>query len=226
MIEAVLFDFAGTLFMPRFGAARVEAAARTLGLHLPGDEYGRLAEACWAAGIPGGPPPREVPSELRALYDHRDLSSTAHRAAYAGLISTVELPDPRLAGAIYDQVREPEGWLLYADARAVLDALERRGLRIGVLSNVGFDLRPILLGHSLGQLARYCTLSYAVGAVKPDPRIFEAALRTIRSEPSQTLMVGDHEVDRGGEALGIRTLILPMSSAGGRHGLEAVLELI
>ena len=69
-------------------------------------------------------------------------------------------------------------------------------------------------------------MSYLVGAVKPDRQIFEAALRAVGSEPARTLMVGDHEVDRGGEAVGIRTLILPMSAPGGDHGLSAVLETI
>jgi FMN phosphatase YigB (HAD superfamily) len=226
MIDTVLFDFAGTLAMPRFGPEQVRAAGCSLGLSLSRDECRRIAEECWAAGIPGGPPPRRVPTGIRSAYDDRDLSSEAHRAAYVGLISTVGMPDPRLAGAIYYHAQKPEGWLLYADARGVLGALERRGVRVGVLSDVGFDLGPILLGHGLATLARCCTMSYVVGAVKPDPRIFDAALAAIGSEPATTLMVGDHKVDRGGEALGIRTLILPMSAPGGDHGLRAVLELV
>jgi FMN phosphatase YigB (HAD superfamily) len=226
MIDTVLFDFAGTLAMPRFGPEQIRAAASSLGLSLSRDECRRIAEECWAAGIPGGPPPRLVPCDIRSAYDDRDLSAEAHRAAYVGLISSVRMPDPKLAGAIYDQAQRPDGWLLYADARGVIEALESRRVRIGVLSNVGFDIRPILLGHGLASLARVCTMSYLVGAVKPDRRIFEAALRAIGSESARTLMVGDHEVDRGGEAVGIRTLILSMSAPGGDHGLSAVLELI
>jgi HAD superfamily hydrolase (TIGR01509 family) len=226
MIDTVLFDFAGTLAMPRFGPEHVQAAARSIGLSLSSQECGRIAAECWSAGLPGGPPPRVVPSDIRSPYDERDLSSDAHRAAYVGLIATVGMPDQRLAGAIYDQAQRPEGWLLYADARGVIEALERRGVRVGVLSNVGFDIRPILLGQGLEMLARFCTMSYVVGATKPDPRIFEAALRAIGSEPARALMVGDHEVDRGGEAVGIRTLILPMSPPGGEHGLSAVLGLL
>jgi hypothetical protein len=40
-------------------------------------------------------------------------------------------------------------------------------------------------------------------------------------------MVGDHPTDDdGGGALGIRTLILPMSPPGARHGLDRVLALV
>lgn len=227
MIDTVIFDFAGTLFMPRFGAEQVRKAAESLGLELAAEDCLRLAGDCWAAGFPGGPSPTVVPDQLRPIYDHRDLSSEHHRAAYVGLISAIDHPHRDLPGAIYELVLQPENWMLYADAREVIEALKRRDIRIGVLSNVGFDIRPILVGHGLGALAPFCTMSYAVGVVKPDPRIFEAALRALGSEPSRTLMVGDHaDADRGGEALGIRTLILPMSSPGGDHGLAQVLELI
>lgn len=227
MIDTVLFDFAGTLVMPRFGPQQVREAARSLGLDLPAEECGQLADGCWAAGFPGGPGPEAVPDRLQSVYDRRDLSSEDHRAAYVGLIATVAHPHPGLPDAIYDQILQPAAWVLYADARGVMEVLEHRGIRIGVVSNVGFDIRPILVAHGLGALARFCTMSYMVGAIKPDPRIFEAALHGLGAEPGATMMVGDHaEVDRGGEALGIRTLILPMSSPGGDHGLSEVLDVI
>lgn len=227
MIDTVLFDFAGTLVMPRFGPEQVSDAARSLGLELSCEDCRALAEECWAAGFPGGPGPQALPDRLRAVYDRRDLSSEDHRAAYVGLISTVALPHPGLGEGIYDQILRPEAWVLYADARGVVEALEHRGIRIGVISNVGFDIRPILSGHRLEVLARRCTMSYVVGAIKPDPRIFEVALDALGAEPSTTIMVGDHaEADRGGEAIGIRTLILPMSSPGGEHGLAEVLGVI
>jgi FMN phosphatase YigB (HAD superfamily) len=48
----------------------------------------------------------------------------------------------------------------------------------------------------------------------------------VGADPAATLMVGDNAVDdTGGLALGIRTLLLPMSPAGEPHGLDAVLAL-
>jgi putative hydrolase of the HAD superfamily len=196
-----------------------------VGLDLAADDLRRLADDYTVAGVPGGPYPTTIPDHVRSLYARRDLSSEAHRAAYLGLLSTVRHPDPDLPAAIYERILDPGGWTPYADARQVVEELERRGVRVGLISNVGFDIRPILRAHGFEQLARSAVLSFEVGAVKPDPRIFEAALAALGSDASGTLMVGDHpETDLGGEALGIRTLILPMTPAGTVHGLAQVLS--
>lgn len=56
---------------------------------------------------------------------------------------------------------------------------------------------------------------------KPDQRIFEAPVRALDCDPADTLIVGGHpDDDCGGEALGIRTVILPMSAPGSDHGLR------
>jgi putative hydrolase of the HAD superfamily len=226
-IQAVLFDFAGTLFMPQPASQFVRKAANDLGLDLSPDDCERLAAECLKAGFPGGPYPETVPEHLRALYEQRDFSSDAHRTAYTGLLSTVEFRRPGLPEAIYEQIREPTSWIPYPDTRGVIEALHRRDVRAGVISNVGFDLRPILHADGFEDLACRCTMSFEVGAAKPDPRIFEAALDTLQADASRTLMVGDHEtVDRGGEMLGIQTVILPMTAPGSDHGLSRILELL
>lgn len=225
--QGVLFDFAGTLFMPRAVNEFVFAASEKLKLDLAPSECGRLASECLTAGFPGGPLPETVPQHLRAAWKARDLSSDAHRAAYTGLLSTVGMPHPELPERIYEQIREPESFVPYADALRVITELRRRGIRVGLISNVGFDLRPVLQAHGFPELAQYCTLSFEVGAAKPDRRIFDAALRTLGSDASCTLMVGDHEPDdRGAEVLGMKTLILPMTAPGSDHGLTKILELV
>lgn len=64
-----------------------------------------------------------------------------------------------------------------------------------------------------------------VGYVKPDIRIFEAALEAIGCSARESLMVGNNGRDvTGGTSLGIRTLILPRTT-GPVHGLAAVLAI-
>jgi putative hydrolase of the HAD superfamily len=176
------------------------------------------------AGLPGGPYPAEVPAHLGDIYANRDLSAAAHREAYVGLLSTVAEP---LAEVLYAQVLRPDGWLPYPDARGVVGALRNGGFRLGIVSNVGFDLRPILRRHGFEALAASCTLSYEHGVAKPDAAIFHAAIRSLDAEPSETLMVGDHPVaDGAASAIGCRVLLLPMSTPGDVHGLEQVLRLV
>jgi len=45
-------------------------------------------------------------------------------------------------------------------------------------------------------------------------------------KPSETLMVGDHEVDRGAERAGMRVFILPAEFDEDVRGLAAVFDLL
>ena len=224
--RAVLFDFAGTLFMPAPPEVMMQSALRSLDLATEPGTVKRLARDYARAGIAGGPYPDQVPDALAPLYAQRDLSPENHRRAYVGLMSQVAGP-PGLPEAFYAGLLRPENWVPYADVPAVVETLDAQGIVIGVISNVGFDLRPILRGHGLAALAERLTMSFEVGATKPDPAIFRAALGTLGTRPGETLVVGDNaEADDGGLALGMATLLLPMTSPGSEHGLEVVTRLV
>ena len=226
-IDTVLFDFAGTLLMPRPPEELVEAAATGLGLSLRAADLAALSAEYLRVGLPGAPYPASVPPQLAELYAGRDVSSAAHRAAYVGLLETVDSPDERLPQATYEQILRPESWVAYADAVDVVDRLLARGVRVGVLSNVGFDIRPILREHGFAALAEHCTLSFELGVTKPSPEIFLAALEDLGATPEQTLMVGDNpSADAAAVNIGCRTLLLPMSEPGAVQGLAAVLRLL
>jgi len=226
-VRGVLFDVAGTLAMPEDRDAWLAGAAASLGL-APPDDAATLAAELERVGRPGGPYPATVPDALLDIYNNRDAGPQAHRAAYAGLLATApSLPDPRLATALYERILAPEGWVAYPDAAPALAALREGGVRIAAVSNVGFDLRPVLAGLGLLDHLDAIVLSYEVGAVKPAPRIFAAACTALGVAPAEALMVGDHALADGGAAdAGIRTLLIPMSAAGEPHGLDAVLRLV
>lgn len=224
-IRAVLFDFAGTLFAPRPTVECVRLAGERTGFALSDAEAADLAERYLAAGFPGAPYPADVPAHLVDAYARRDLGPGEHRTAYVGLLSTVPSPVPGFTERLYEQILSPDGWVPYADAHEVVTGLIGRGLRVGVISNVGFDLRPVLRHHGLAELAERSTFSFEHGFTKPDPRLFAQALKSLEATADETLMVGDHaEADAGGEALGIRTVIWPMSPPGAIHGLRRVLD--
>ena len=226
-IRAVLFDFAGTVLMPLDAPTWVTHAANRAGVRLAQDEIAALAQRYLEAGLPGGPYPDDVPEEVARMYAVRDLGPEEHRAAYMGLLSTVPEPAPGFTQAMYEEVLGPEGWVAYPDAAPAVSALQDAGLRVGLISNIGYELRPILAAHGLGDLAQRCTLSCEHRIMKPDVRLFQAALAQLESEPGETLMVGDHATaDTGGVALGMRTLVLPMTPPGPPHGLDAVLRLV
>jgi HAD superfamily hydrolase (TIGR01549 family) len=225
-IRAVLFDFAGTLFARQRAEREVALAAETLGVALSRPECERLGAQFLAAGMPGGPYPASIPDKVAPIYAERDLGPDRHRAAYLALLSSVPAPKG-LAEAVYERVRTADGWIAYSDAQATIQALIERDVSVGLVSNVGFDLRPILNAHGMDQLALHASLSFELGVAKPSPVIFKHALASLDAVPADALMVGDHPVADGGAAeIGVRTLILPMSPPGSQHGLAQVLDLV
>jgi HAD superfamily hydrolase (TIGR01549 family) len=154
----------------------------------------------------------------------RDLSFADHARVFHRLIDAGPGVDRSLADALYEVMLDT--WHAYDDAAPTLAALRERGLPVCLLSNAGVPIRPVLDREGLGGLYDHIVLSYEVGAVKPDPRIFRAALDALGLPAADVLMVGDNaHDDGGGAALGIRTLILPRT-AGRRHGLGVVLGLV
>jgi putative hydrolase of the HAD superfamily len=221
----VLFDFAGTLFMPAPPEELMAIALARLGLAPGQREVERLAREYGQAGIAGGPYPGHVPDGLSESYAQRDLSAENHRRAYVGLAATVDGP-PELPEVFYDELLRTESWMPYADAVPVVKAVSARGVVAGVISNVGFDLRPVLRGYGLSGLSERLAMSYEIGATKPSPEIFAAALEMLGTTAEQTLMVGDNpDADQGGLALGMPTLLLPMTPPGSVHGLSVVLSI-
>jgi len=102
-------------------------------------------------------------------------------------------------------------WNLPApEARAVLEGLAARGLRIAVVSNSNGSVEAIL--REVGLLDRLDAVvdSAVVGIEKPDPRIFRRAARALGIEPGEAVHVGDlYSVDvLGARAAGCRAILL------------------
>jgi HAD superfamily hydrolase (TIGR01509 family) len=156
--------------------------------------------------------------------NERDRDPEKHREVFDRVIAAVPGLDLELADALYQIMHRQ--WDVYDDVLPVLKALRDKGVRVAMLSNVGFDLSPTLARTGVDELLDGVVMSYAVGAVKPDPAIFQNALDTLGLPASEVLMVGDAwQDDAGAAALGVRTLILPRTDDPS-HGLELVVRLV
>jgi HAD superfamily hydrolase (TIGR01509 family) len=154
----------------------------------------------------------------------RDLSFEAHSRVFHELIGAGPAVDRSLADALYDCMLST--WHAYDDTLPTLRALRAAGIGICLLSNAGVPIRTVLDRDGVSPEVDAVVLSYEVGCVKPDVRIFEAALAALGLPASEVLMVGDNANDDGGGThLGLRTLILPRT-AGSVHGLAAVTALV
>ncbi|MFC7217649.1 HAD-IA family hydrolase [Streptomyces polyrhachis] len=209
IIKGVLFDASGTLLRIESALSALRALLDRHGIAAADEEVRACAQRLDAAGaIPGGTPPQVVPAPLAEVWEARDESPAQHRAAFTGLAREVELPWPGLdVGEIYDRSMTADAWRLYPDALEVLGALRERGLRTAVVSNVGFDWRPVFTALGLDPYLDAHVFSYEVGLVKPDPRIFQLACAKLDLAPREVLMVGDERrKDGGAVAAGCRYL--------------------
>jgi HAD superfamily hydrolase (TIGR01549 family) len=229
ILEAVLFDFSHTLFRPEAGAEWVRQAGAIAGARLADDETARIAadiERLLAA-------PEHAESQVG-----RDLSREAHRAAIGSVLEAVETTVEGLSEALYERLIAPEAWEPYVDAEPVLRALKSAGLKVGVVSNIGWDIRGSFRRHGLDRFVDSYTLSYEHGLEKPDPELFASACRELSVSPAATVMVGDNPVADGGAVrAGIAAYVLAGAGANGRaaawgadsgsdtRGLTPVLQL-
>jgi putative hydrolase of the HAD superfamily len=79
----------------------------------------------------------------------------------------------------------------YPEVPAVLRAVRDRGIRIVICSNWDWDLREAVTESGLAHAVDAMVSSAWVGARKPHPRIFAAALAEAGVDPVEVLFVGD-----------------------------------
>ncbi len=187
-IRAVFFDVVGTLarFVPEQEELLVEAAA-TQGMivTLEDARKGFAAAGEWWNRVVGQRYRRVGAAERHMLnleYDRRLFGA-------AGLDMAAE----QLSEVFRELLRRgrPSRLQTYEDAPPVLDALRRRNLVIGVVSNMGRDLPQVLEELGLAGFLEVAVSSGEVGVSKPDRRIFGEAIRRAGVAASEAMYVGD-----------------------------------
>jgi HAD superfamily hydrolase (TIGR01549 family) len=182
-IETVLFDFGGTLDSDGVPwKERFYALYRAEGLNLSAEAF---APAFYAA----------------------DDALVGALAPTTGLKETVDLLAANLEAELGRRGRGPEGndiargqrvasrflsetSAAFARNRPVLETLGER-YRLGVVSNFYGNLEAVCESSGLGPLFGVMMDSQRVGAEKPEPAIFRAALDALHAAPETSVMVGD-----------------------------------
>ncbi|HEX2785509.1 MAG TPA: HAD family hydrolase [Ilumatobacteraceae bacterium] len=215
-LRGVLFDFGYTLFAHAPLAVTISDCARRLGTELSDERATALAHRIDEAAM--------APAELA---HPRDFDSTVWADRWKVLYGIADEFGDGLGSSIYQSMHDPHQWIPYRQAASTLRALEASEIRVGVVSNTGWDVRRVFAAHSMATHVASFTLSYEVGAVKPDPRIFTVACESLGLSVHDVLMVGDDpRSDGGAVAVGICTLLLPPGHRGSDNGLGAVPRLV
>ncbi len=203
-IEAVTFDFWNTIARVPPGAmteARrrgVAAACAECGVEVDAElltrsleEVGRSWEDSWGAGEHLHP--REAAEMLVRVLGVEGAAEELVAEAFLGAGREAELE-------------------LSPGIGATLEALAARGVRLGIVCDVGFTRGELLRGllADEGLLSHFSGWAFSdeVGHYKPSPEIFEAALAALGAEPEGAMHVGDlRRTDvAGAAALGMRTV--------------------
>jgi putative hydrolase of the HAD superfamily len=198
-LSCVFFDAAGTLFQLREPVGQTyarEAAAR--GFHADPAALEAGFRAAWKAAPaplhPEGSPPED---------DDADWWRALVTTAFTHALHPAPPPGPQemepLFAALYTRFRDPALWSLYDDVLPALDLLQGRSAdgtarwRLFVLSNFDRRLHSILAGLGIASRFESVILSSEVGASKPHPRIFRAALQAAGVPADLCLHIGDDE---------------------------------
>ena len=213
-MSAVLFDYGGTLVDVVRPHAAIDAAQV------------RIAAVLRAAGhtVPS-------PDELRkAVHDRIEAEVSDHEAG--GALEEIDLAAlERRAFAdigidVADELRDrcaaivQEAWMtglrVYPDTVRTLGVLRAAGLRLGICSNAAYrplSMREQLHRTGLDALLDAAVFSGEVGWRKPSPRLFLAALESLRGDAATTVFVGDRlrEDVAGARGAGMRAVLITRS---------------
>jgi putative hydrolase of the HAD superfamily len=103
----------------------------------------------------------------------------------------------------------------YPESAGVLTLLRDRGHRLAVVSNWDVSLHDVLAQTGLARLVDAVVTSAELGAAKPDPAPFAAALEALGAEPDGALHAGDTvgEDVAGAVAAGLRPVLVDREGA-------------
>ncbi|WNV90058.1 HAD-IA family hydrolase [Umezawaea sp. Da 62-37] len=208
MFSGVLFDFSGTLFDDRSVLDPARAAV--------GDQV--ITDVLAHVDSPEGIAARKG----------CDVSHDRHRAVWTALIAESGTYSTTVVDAIYHALTDPAAWTPYPDTARVVTALHERGTRVGVVSNIGWDIRPALSDAGILDLLDTVVLSCEEGVEKPDPALFTLACDKLGLAPGSVLYVGDDPLKDGAAVkTGMPVYLLPTDRSADRdRGLDAVLGLV
>ena len=208
MIKAVFFDLYFTLICYDPPQEEIESGL----LHKFGIEASaeKLRQPLTKANdyiyreIAKKPLTRRSKEEVMALYAqfHRNVLKDAGIEAGENVVMGL------LNGALQAQAKMKLA--LYNDVIPTLDALKKRGLKVGLISNIERNMSGALNELGLSAKLDVVVTSQDAGANKPQPEIFRFALQKAGVRPEEAAYIGDqYQIDvLGARGAGMKGILI------------------
>ena len=109
-----------------------------------------------------------------------------------------------------------EAWQLYPETIQTLTILNKRGFRLGVISNFDSRLFGLLEGFDIARFFDPVVISTRAGAAKPEGKIFAQALAAHNVRSEEALHIGDspHADIAGAQAAGLFPVLVDRQGKG------------
>jgi putative hydrolase of the HAD superfamily len=222
-LACVLFDAGDTLLAPAPSfQGRFLAVAAAAGLP--------LEEAAVDAAVAEAMRAADWPSDWTDPATQRGFWIGFYRQVLTALGH--EHDGRQVAEALFAAFSDPAGYRLFDDVRPALEALAGRGVTLGVVSNFEPWLEDVLALQGVDHLFATVAISGKLGVAKPDPEIFQVALKEAGAEPEATVHVGDQPVNdvAAARAVGITPVLIDRfgrhPDPDGAHRVEDLLGLV
>jgi putative hydrolase of the HAD superfamily len=209
-IRAVFFDLYDTLI--GFDPPREVVQSRAMNpfgfaVDKEGVDAGyKLADALMAEQT------AQAPLSALSAEEQSDFFSRYEQLVLRGAGHVVDL---QTSGDVWKAVRRQEyGFALYEDVSPALDTLRSDGYVVGVITNMSRPGEDVAESMGFKSNVDFTISSMDVGASKPDPKMFEAALSRAGVAPDAAAHVGDQlETDiQGAVASGINPILIDRHS--------------
>ena len=224
-VSAIIFDFYGTIFMPKVSPEYyIEYRVTHLKHKLISLGYNFSSERIKDAVINA----RKICNIIRK-FSENEVNVYGEIALMLHILGVKNL-NKKLVRDISKTYVRPFLELLVPDKnlKSVLSQIKREGIKIGMISNTmyGWANRFLLKKYDLDKYFDELVFSDEICKIKPSPKIFEYILKRLNVRASETIMVGDEDADIiGARLVGIKPVLIARSSKNVKDNVTTIRSL-
>ena len=170
---------------------------------------------------------RRTKREFDSLLGHSAIDHGFWHVYYSHLLEELRLPDDSLHADLVSRTRISANWCeIRPRTREALQRLAKH-YRLAVISNADGKIADVLARCGIADCFETITDSGIVGREKPDPAIFDAAVRSLGVSAADGIYIGDvYSVDYlGATRFGMQSILFDVAGAYRDRNLPRVESL-